>query len=117
MGNGSSSSASSETLVSRRNWLIYEKIATVAVGSRPLAMPDSRRTLPATEDDFIVGGAGNGAQGLGDVVVLFDQGGSQSLAAEMFRCPEDRLLEVGMFRQFHVATSSASAMSWQSADR
>jgi len=44
----------------------------------------------ALEDDFIVG-AGHDPQGLGDVVVLLDNGGTQSRRAKDARRPQDRL--------------------------
>ena len=100
----------------RRECLRVQK--KVYVFGEPLnEIPAFGEARAAFEDELVAGDAGNGAQGLGDVVVLFDERGSQSLAAEVIRCPEDRLLEVGMLRQFHVVISSSRAMTWQSADR
>jgi hypothetical protein len=56
-------------------------------------------------------------QGLGNVVILLDDGWTQSPVAKMFRCLKDRLLEIGMFEQSHVSAAPLPAMGARAAIR
>ena len=76
----------------------------VDVFRKPLdQVPAFRQAGAAFEDHLVAGAGGDDSQGFRDVVVLLDDGWAQSLLAKMLRRPQYRLLEIGMFKQFHGA--------------
>ena len=64
-------------------------------------VPAFRQAGAAFEDDLVAGVCGHGPQGLGDVVVLLDDGRAQSLPAKVLCRPQYGLLKIRMFEQFH----------------
>lgn len=68
---------------------------------------EKRWMSAALEDDFVRSFGGDESQGFRNVVVLLNDCSAQSPVVEMFRCPEDCLLEIWVFKELH-----ASGVPW-----
>jgi hypothetical protein len=80
-------------------------------------VPAFRQARAALEADLVARRSRDCAQGLGDVVVLFDNGRPQPPALKMRRRLENGLLEVGMLEQLHVSGASSTAIAGHAATR
>ena len=65
-------------------------------------IPALRQACAAFQDRLVARGLRDDSQRLGDIVILLDDCRAQPLAAKMLRRRQDRLLEVGMFKELHV---------------